>query len=150
MGPGGPVGAGWDVRSAQMPRWFSDDILRSGPDHLRVLAAAGKTITLHVIKAYAAGDNYSTIVANSVMSVAIEEEDMTWGPGAPSGLAMTISAKAGVSITADSGASPDLHLALVNTTDDAPHIVTDETTDQVLVSGGTKDLPAWAIQCPQP
>jgi len=133
-----------------MPRWFSNDILEKGPDHLKTLAADGKTITQHIIKAYAAGDSYATVVGNSVMSVVIANSDMTWGAGTPTGRAMTIAAKAGVSIAANSGSSPDLHVVLVNTTDSAVHVVTDETTNQALTSGGTKDIPAWAIQCPQP
>lgn len=133
-----------------MPKWFSSDILEKGPDHLKTLAAGGKTITQHIVKAYAAGDSYATVVGNSVMSVAIADGDMTWGAGTPTGRAMTIAAKSAVSITADSGATPDLHIALVNTTDSEVHVVTDETTNQSLTSGGTKDIPAWAVQCPQP
>lgn len=133
-----------------MAKWFSNDILEKGPDHLKTLAAGGKTITQHIVKAYSAGDSYATVVSNSVMSVAIANGDMTWGAGTPTGRALGIAAKSSVPITADTGATPDLHIALVNTTDSAVHVVTDETTDQVLVSGGTKDLPAWAIQCPQP
>lgn len=133
-----------------MAKWLSDSVLENGPTHLKTLAAASKTITQHVIKAYTAGDSYATVVGNSVMSVVIANADMTWGAGTPTGRALTIAAKTAVSITADSGATPNLHLAIVNTTDSEVHVVTDETTDQVLTSGGTKDIPEWAIQCPQP
>lgn len=132
-----------------MAKWLSDAILEKGPDHLKTLAATGKTITQHIVKAYTAGDSYATVVGNAVMSVAIADVDMTWGAGSPSGRALTIAAKAAVSIAADSGASPDLHLVIVNTTDSEVHVVTDETTNQVLTTGGSKDLPAWSIQCPQ-
>lgn len=133
-----------------MAKWLSQAVLEKGPDHLKTLAAGGKTLTQHIVKAYAAADSYATVVGNSVMSVAIDDADLTWGAGTPSGRALTVAAMPGVSIAADSGASPDLHVAIVNTTDSEVHVVSDETTNQVLTAGGTKDLPTWAIQCPQP
>lgn len=133
-----------------MAKWLSQAVLEKGPDHLKTLAAGGKTLTQHIVKAYAAADSYATVVGNSVMSVAIVDADLTWGAGTPSGRALTVAAMPGVSIASDSGASPDLHVVLVNTTDSEVHVVSDETTNQVLTTGGTKDLPAWAIQCPQP
>lgn len=133
-----------------MAKWLSQAVLEKGPDHLKTLAAGGKTLTQHIVKAYVAADSYATVVGNSVMSVAIDDADLTWGAGTPSGRALTVAAMPGVSIAADSGASPDLHVAIVNTTDSEVHVVSDETTNQVLTAGGTKDLPTWAIQCPQP
>ena len=128
-----------------MAKFASPNFLDGGLSYLKT---TGTKMVL--IKAYTAGDSYATVVGNSVMSVAIADADMTWGAGTPSGRALTIAAKSAVSITAGSGASPDLHLVIVNTTDSEVHVVTDETTNQVLTSGGSKDLPAWAIQCPQP
>lgn len=133
-----------------MAKWFSQAVLEKGPDYLRQLAAGGKTLTQHIVKAYAAGDDYATVIGHSVMSVELDNDDLTWGGGTPSGRALMVSAMPGVSIGADSGASPDLHVVIVNTTDAEVHVVSDETTNQVLTAGGTKDLPAWAIQCPQP
>ena len=133
-----------------MAKWLHDDVLKNGLQHIVDLAAGGKTIEQHVIKAYSAADSYTTVAGNSVMEVELQDTDMAWGAGTPSGLALTIAAKAGVSITANTGSSPDLHVAIVNATDEEVLLVTDETTNQEMTSGGTKDIPAWTIQCPLP
>lgn len=133
-----------------MAKWLSDAVLENGPAHLKTLAAGGKTITEHIVSAYTAGDSYATVVAASCMSATVANGDMTWGAGTPTGRALTIAEKVGVSITANPGATPNLHIVVVNTTDSEVHVASDETSNQVLTSGGVKDIPAWTIQCPQP
>jgi len=44
----------------------------------------------------------------------------------------------------------DLHVALVDSTGSAVLLVTDETSDQTVTSGGTFNVPAWTYQVGQP
>ena len=55
-----------------------------------------------------------------------------------------------ISLTASSGAGPNLHLAIVDSTGSAVLLVTDETTDQVVTSGGTFNVPSWTYDVNQP
>jgi hypothetical protein len=132
-----------------MAKWYSAAIQENGLAHLKTLAAGGKTITQHIVNTYSAGDSYATVVTNSLMSVAIANGDMVWSDGASASRVLTIAEKADVSITASSS-TPDLHIVIVNTTDSEVHVANDETTNQALVSGGTKTIPAWTLVSPQP
>lgn len=133
-----------------MPKFASASVLDGGTDVIRTLAATAARVKMHVIKAYVAGDNYATTVTtNSCGSVDMVPGDFVQSGAAAAARLTTIAAKA-ISLTASSGASPNLHIAIVDLTGTAVLLVTDETTDQVLTSGGTFNVPSWTYNVGQP
>lgn len=133
-----------------MAKWASASILDGGSDLLRSLAGTAGRIKMHVIKAYAAGDSYATVVTtNSCGSVDMVAGDFVQSGGAGVARTTTVGAKA-ITLGANSGASPNLHIALVDSVSSAVLLVTDETSDQVLTSGNTFNVPAWTYVVGQP
>lgn len=133
-----------------MAKWLNDNIFDNGLNYIETtLIGGGKTITMHVIKAYTSGDSYATVTGNTVANYTMGAGDFVVEANT-TGRKLTVSAKSGNNATANSGASPNLHIALVNTTDSAVLAVTDETTDQVITIGNPVSIPTWAIRFPQP
>lgn len=132
-----------------MAKWANSNVLDSGPEYIRTLAGTTDRVKQHLIKAYSAGDSYATVVGNSVASVSMATGDLTMGSSG-SNRTMTVAAKSGVSVTADSGAGPNNHLALVDSTGSAVLLVTDETSDQQTYNGNTVNLPSWVYTVAQP
>lgn len=127
-----------------MAKWASAAFLDGGLDYLK--ATATKQL---LIKAYAAADSYVTVTGNSVGEVTMATGDFTKS-SVGSDRRLTIAAKpSGGNATANSGATPNLHLAF---TDGAAAViyVTDETTDQVITSGNPIDFPALTYTTGQP
>lgn len=134
-----------------MAKWASASLLDGGSDLLRTLAATTGRIKQHVIKAYAAGDGYSTVAAtNSCGSVDMVAADFVQSGAADAARTTTIGAKSITSLGASSGAGPNLHIALVDSVDSAVLLVTDETTDQVLTAGNQFNIPSWTYVVGQP
>ena len=132
-----------------MAKWANALILDGGSDLLRTRAATTDRIKMHLIKAYAAGDSYSTVVTtNGLGSVSLVADDIVQST-VSSNRVTTFGAKS-ITLTANSGASPDLHVAVVDSTTSEVLYVADETTDQVVTSGGTFNVPAftWTVQQP--
>src|SRR5205085_3471862 len=125
-----------------MAKWANASILDGGSDVLRTLAGTASGVKMHVIKAYAAGDSYATVTGNSCGSVDMAAGDYVQSGAAGAARTTTIAAKNGVSVTANSGATPDLHIAHVDSTGSAVLYVTDETSNQVLTSGNTMNIPS--------
>jgi len=133
-----------------MAKWASSTVLDGGSDYIRTLAATTSRVKQHVIKAYTAGDSYSTVVTtNSCGGVDMVAGDFVQSGAAGAARVTTIGAKS-ISLTANSGAGPNLHIALVDSVSSAVLLVTDETSDQVLTSGGTFNVPSWAYTVNQP
>lgn len=133
-----------------MAKWASASLLDGGSDLLRTLAGTAGRIKQHVIKAYSAGDSYATVVTtNSCGSVDMVAGDFVQSGGAGAARTTTIGAKA-ITLGANSGAAPNLHIALVDSVSSAVLLVTDETSDQVLTSGNTFNAPAWTYSVGQP
>lgn len=118
-----------------MPKRIGSSVCDSGLTYPGARATAGDTITLHVIKAYSAGDSYATVTGNSVGSVALAAGDFSVGNNGSTGRRLTVASKSIASASANSGATPDLHQAVVNATNSEVLLVTDETSDQVITSG---------------
>lgn len=133
-----------------MAKWAHSNIQDGGADKLRALAATANQVKLAVVKAYAGGDSYATVNGNICAAVSLVPGDITSAGAAGAARVATIAAKASVSITASSGASPNLHIALVDTVNSAVLLVTDETSDQQLYSGNTFDFPSWTYTVQQP
>jgi hypothetical protein len=124
-----------------MAKWCHSDLFDYGLDRPRAQKAAGNDVRLHVVKAYAAGDAYATVTGNSVGDAALATGDFALAAHATTGRKLTVAAKT-LTASASSGASPDLHFAVVDATDSKVLLVTDETSDQVITSGNTLNTPA--------
>ena len=133
-----------------MAKWANATVLDGGSDYIRTLAGTTSRVKMHVIKAYSAGDSYSTVVTtNGCGSVDMVTGDFVQSGSAGSPRVTTVAAKA-ITLTANSGGSPNLHIALVDSVSSAVLAVTDETSDQVLTSGGTFNVPSWTYTVNQP
>lgn len=126
-----------------MAKWASAAFLDGGIDYLKATATK-----LLLIKAYAAGDSYATVVGNKVAEVAMVSGDFTKS-SVGNDRRLTSAAKSGVASSANSGATPNLHFAF---TDGAANVlyVTDETTDQVVTAPNPVDFPALVYTSGQP
>ena len=129
-----------------MAKWVSSQFLDGGFTAFK--ANVNKCVLL---KAYAAGDSYATVNAtNNIAEVAVATGDFTLSNGASSSRVMTAAAKSGVNATANSGASPDLHIAYIDTTNSIVYWVTDETSNQVVTSGNPVNIPSVTYTKNQP
>lgn len=132
-----------------MAKFFHPDLLDFGLDRVRAKIAASNTVKLHYLKAYTAGDSYSTVSGNSLGSVALAELDLTLGDQGTNGRQVAVAAK-NVTATADSGATPDTHGAILDETESKVLVVTDETINQQIYTGNIIALPTWAFKQNQP
>ena len=133
-----------------MAKWANATVLDGGSDYLRTLAGTTSRVKMHVIKAYSSGDSYATVTGNSCAAQDMVSGDFTQSGGAGATRTTTVAAKSGVSVTANSGASPNLHIALVDSVSSAVLLVTDETSDQQLYSGNQFNFPSWTYAVVQP
>lgn len=132
-----------------MPKFATITVLDGGSDVIRTLAGTVARVKMHVIKAYTAGDSYATVIANLCGSVDLVPGDLVQSGAATAARATTVGAKA-IALTASSGAAPNLHIAIVDSTGTQVLLVTDETSDQVLTAGGTFNVPSWTYTVGQP
>ena len=130
-------------------KWASASVLDGGSDLMRTLAGTLSRVKMHVIKAYTAGDAYATVVTtNSCGSVDLAAADLAQSSSGAN-RRTTVAAKS-ITLTASSGATPDLHIAIVDSVSLAVLLVTDETSNQVLTMGNTFNVPAWTYDVNQP
>lgn len=133
-----------------MAKFAGIALLDGGPDLLRTLAGTVARVKMHVIKAYTAGDAYATVVTtNGCGSVDMVAADFV-SSGASGASRVTAIAAKSITLTANSGAGPNLHIAIVDSVSSAVLLVTDETSDQVLTSGNTFNVPSWNYTVAQP
>lgn len=132
-----------------MAKWTHASVLDGGYDLIRTLAGTASRVKMHVIKAYSAGDSYATVISNSCGSVDMVAGDFVASGAAGANRTQTVGAKA-VSLSGSSGAGPDLHVALVDSTGSTVLDVTDETSNQVITAGGTFNVPSWTHAYNQP
>ena len=133
-----------------MPKWTNVSVQDGGSDVVRTLAATAARVKQHLIKAYAAGDSYVVAVTtNGLGSVDMVPGDFVQSGAASATRTTTIAAKS-IALTASSGAAPNLHIALVDSVSLVVLLVTDETSDQVVTSGGSFSVPAWTYTVAQP
>ena len=133
-----------------MAKWANSNVLDSGPEYIRTLAGSAGRVKLHVIKAYSAGDSYSTVVTtNSVGVVDLAVGDLVMSSSG-SNRVLTVASKSISAASANSGASPDLHIAIVDSTGSAVLLVTDETSNQVITSGNPITTPSFTYTINQP
>lgn len=124
-----------------MPKWTNTKLFQYGLDYPRSRVAAGATVRVAVIKAYSFGDTNTTVTGNIVGAVDLAAGDFTLAAHNTTGLKLTTASKS-VTFSANSGASPDDHFALIDVTAGEVLAVTDETNDQQIYSGNTSTIPA--------
>lgn len=126
-----------------MPKFAHADFLRGGLDYLK--ANATKMI---LIKAYAFGDSYATVLGNKLAEVTVATGDYTLSASGNNQQLALPTGKSGPA-TASSVSGDDLHIAF---TDGSAKVlyVTDETGDQVVTSGNTVNFPSLTYTSNQP
>lgn len=128
-----------------MAKWYHPDVLDKG---LVEIAAKGNSIRL--LKTYAAGDSYAVVNGtNTICSAAMTGTDFTLQNQGVNGREQAVGAKTGTA-SAGSGATPDLHVAIVDTVNSIVLVVTDETSDREVLNGDPINFPAFKIQNNQP
>lgn len=129
-----------------MAKWVSPEFLDGG-----FTAFKANVNRMILLKAYTPGDTYATVnTTNNIAQVAVATGDFPLSNGASNSRVMTAAAKNGVTATADSGASPDLHIAFVDTVNSVVYWVTDETSNQVVINGNTVNFPSLTYTKTQP
>lgn len=126
-----------------MPKWAHQDVLDGGLNAIKT--SATKQLLL---KAYAAGDSYATVLANALSEAAMASGDFTLSSNG-SNRVLTTAAGKSANATADSGVGPDLHIAF---TDGAAKVlyVTDETSNRVVITGDPCNFPVLTYTANQP
>lgn len=127
-----------------MAKWVNADVLDLGINEIKVDANS-----MRLINAYTAGDSYATVNTASIATVAMASGDYTLANGGSNSRTLTTATKTATA-SAGSGASPDLHIAFVDTATSRVLWVTDETTNQVVTIGNTVNFPAVVFTANQP
>ena len=131
-----------------MAKYYNPDLMDFGLDRIRAKAAAN-TVTLRLITAYTQGDSYATVNGNSILSIALADTDLALGNQGTLGRQVQVAAKSGTASGSSSGGD-NLHIAIVDETESKVLAATDETSDQVITSGNTVNVPAFALKMNQP
>lgn len=127
-----------------MAKWVHANVLDFGIDYIKQNATR-----MHLIKAYSAGDSYSTVVTTNGLGYAtMAPGDFTLSSSGSNRVCTTASGKSATA-TAASGASPNLHIAFTNATDTV-YWVTDETSDAVVIIGNVINFPVSTYTSIQP
>ncbi len=126
-----------------MAKYAHADVLDGGLNAIK-----NNAIQMVLLKAYTFADSYATVTSNIVASVTMTSSDYTLSGADGAARVCTIAAKSGTA-SADSGASPDLHIAF---TDNVSKVlmVTDETSNQVVTNGNTVNFPSLTYTSGQP
>lgn len=129
-----------------MPKWANTATLDFGLAYIRDNASR-----MLLINNYAAGDSYATVTAAAlatvVMTTGTASSDYVISTTATSNRQIATVSK---STTASANSTaPDLHIAFTNGTNQVIW-VTDETTNQQIVSGNTINFPAITYTSNQP
>jgi hypothetical protein len=128
-----------------MAKYLHPDVLDNGLQHIIDQAAGDVNILL--IDTYSAGQAYSTVISNAVMSIDLAPGDLTLSDyGA--GRKLTVAEKSGL---ASGNAAPiNLHVAIVDVTRSKVLAVTDETGEANVSIGDPKTIPTFDIRINQP
>jgi hypothetical protein len=126
-----------------MAKYAHADVLDGGLNAIK-----NGAIRMLLLKAYTAGDSYATVTGNAICTIAMVSGDYTLSGADNAPRVLTVAAKSGTA-SANSGASPNLHIAF---TDNVGKVlwVTDETSDQVVTSGNTVNFPSLTYTSSQP
>jgi hypothetical protein len=125
-----------------MPKWVAQSVLDNGLNQIK-----NNATRYCLIKAYAAGDSYATVAANIIAEAAMTAADYVLS-SVGSDRRLTCASKT-PNASANSGATPNLHLAHIDAANNVLW-VTDETTDQVVTAPNPVQLPATTYTSAQP
>ena len=125
-----------------MPKWVNSAVLDNGIAQIKSAATQ-----MRLLSAYAAGDSFATVAANTLATATMASGDYTLGT---SGSNRTLTTAAGKSATASASASgtPDLHIAFTDGA--AVYWVTDETSNQPITAGNLVTFPSVVYTANQP
>lgn len=132
--------------------WFSKSALDAELQHIiDGCASGGASAEIILLKAYSAGDNWTTVyTTNNIGSADIDETGTYWGAIADDGdnRRVTFNGATGTASASDSGGT--LWLAIVNVVGTEVLAVTDETSDQSITNGNPLTFPSFYLQSNQP
>ncbi len=122
-------------------KYLHPDMLDGG-----LLAIKAAAVKLLLISNYTAGDSYATVIAAKLAEVTVASTDFTISASGQN--RQIVSATKTATLTAGTNATT-AHFAF---TDGASRVlwVTDETSDQVLVTGNTVNFPTLQVVSNQP
>lgn len=127
-----------------MAKWVSSNVLDSGLSYIQ-----NNATVMAVISSYTAGASNATVSANICASVAMTGSDFTITTNALSGRVLTTASGKSATASANSGATPNLHIAFLDSLGNVLW-VTDEASDQVITAGNAVYFPQLYITSSQP
>jgi hypothetical protein len=127
-----------------MAKWYHPDVLDNGLNRIKSNAER-----VAVIKNYAEADSYATVIGNIVAAAATVSVDYTLGNQGTNGRQLAAPAKSPAA-SASSAGGDNLHIAYLDDTNSKVLAVTDETSDQVITTGNTINIPALNLKMNQP
>ena len=129
-----------------MPKYIHPDVIDNGLQH--IIDQAAGNVDMFLIKAYAQGDSYATVVGNNNGTINTAAGDYTLGDSGTYDRKLTVSEKSGSA--SGSASAPDLHIAIVDVSSTKVLAVTDETSDQDITAGNPITVPTFDIIVSQP
>jgi hypothetical protein len=127
----------------RVAKYVHSDVLDGGLNAIR-----NGAIRMLLLKTYMPADSYATVTANTICEVTMASADYALTGGDGAARVLSVSAKSGTAF-ASSGATPDLHIAFTDSVSKVL-LVTDETSDQVIISGNTINFPSLTYTSSQP
>jgi len=129
-----------------MPAWLNNDVLDNGLSEIVSEADA-----VHLISAYAEGDSYAAVLANSIASASLGGGDFTLADmPTPAHGRQVVTGPKSATASATVAAGADLHFALIDTAGSRVLAVADETTNQAVTAGNTVEIPGLIFQIRRP
>jgi hypothetical protein len=126
-----------------MAKFVGSDVLDNGLNYIKNNASK-----MLLLKAYAFNDDYATVIGNSICEVDMTAGDYALADAASNARKITVESKNGTA-SGNSGATPDLHIAFTDGVSKVL-VVTDETTDQVVVAPNLITFPSLVYTSGQP
>lgn len=117
-----------------MAKWASTTVLDGGLNAIKTGATR-----MILVSAYTLNDTYATVVTNALATVTMVNGDFTITGASGAARVLTVAAKSATAGASAPG-TPDLHIAFTNGVDTVLW-VTDETSNQAIVSGNTINFP---------
>lgn len=129
-----------------MPKYLHPDVIDNGLQH--IIDQAAGNVDMLLLSTYALADSHATLVTNSLASMGMVAGDFVLGDSGAYDRKLTVAEKTGS--VATSATAPDLHIAIVDTTNSKVLAVTDETSDQDVTAGNPITVPTFDIIVNQP
>jgi hypothetical protein len=126
-----------------MPNYVGQPVADYGLN--AIIAACSDSVAMVVLKTYNYGDDYATVGSNVIGTVAMIASDFAIEDvPAAAGRRIRVDTKT-VTMTDDSGASPDIHVAILDTSAEKVLAVNDESTDVEMLTDDVFHIPVWYI-----